>query len=536
MPAQAKFNKDNEFEQGKGRKGIVENFGLNRAYQKIFPTARFTASYIKDCYSTAPQAIFKIVSYGKGVVSAKQMLEYAFNRDQENLDKSNEAINENDTIPVEQEFYTQDGEVLKGQADINKTIDEWSLSFRDIGSGKGNQRHITHLLLSADVDQTTKNSNKVLNAAQETLWQHFGEVGYEYRFVLHTDTDNPHVHAYIKNYNDHTKTKLRIDRYDCLNIRSNFAKALGEKGLKTHIATLRRDRPDVIRRVTDNISQIKSQITRMDDKLDACQFYNRKNQLNAQLTKTKKQYDYSNIQISINRKSSNRIQIATNKVGKPFEQILKNIAINDIGNKRFNIDTKGDKAAINLIRGNDITQAELDLIKSRVVELAGKKERLQMTNSIKRTTDQLPIYRSTLIRTNKSIAWVKKSNLSNEQKLQATLALKTIKKQLLTNYNLKDMYDASTFISAEANEKIAKELITIDKKPKAKDFYYRRKALLAYIEQQKEQIVDKIKFYQGEGGNKEIVKLLRGMQSAKGYERVLKNNKELQKNISNRGD
>lgn len=533
--AQAKFNKDNEFEQGRGRRGVVDNFGLNRLYQTSYPLSRFTPSYIKDCYSTNPQAVFKIVSFGRGIASARQMLEYAFKRDKEESNQVNELNNIDGKVEsVDQEFYSQDGEILKGQKDIDNTLEEWAPSFRDKGSGKGQQRHITHLLLSADVEQTTKNANKVLNSVQQTLWEHFGEAGYDYLFVLHTDTDHPHVHAYIKNYNDHTKTKLRIDRYDCLNIRSDFAEAMNKRGLKRHIATLRRDRPEIIRRVTDNISQIKGQKERMDHLLDKCNFYNRKSQLNAQLTKEKKMYDYKNIQISTHRKGKGVIQITTNKVGKPYEQILKNVAINVINAKRFNIDTKGDKAAINIIRNNDISATELNLIKEKVMELAANKNDQQVKSNIKRSKNLLPTYRATLIKTNKAIAWIKKSNLNNEQKLQSTLELKRIKHQLLNNYNLQDMYDASTFISAQASEKIAKELKEITKKPSAKDFNKRKTALENYVSSQKEQMNDRIKFYQDSGGNKEIIKLLKGMRSTKVYENILQESQKVQNNIISR--
>jgi hypothetical protein len=37
-------------------------------------------------------------------------------------------------------------------SDISEMLDEWNVDFKDKGSGKGEQRHFTHMLLSANVD------------------------------------------------------------------------------------------------------------------------------------------------------------------------------------------------------------------------------------------------------------------------------------------------------------------------------------------------------------------------------------------------
>ena len=73
--------------------------------------------------------------------------------------------------------------------------------------------------------------------------------------TLHKDTDNPHVHIILNNYNTKTSRKLRLDKHDFLRIRSEFAQDLTKQGLKRHIATLRRDRPGVLHRVEESISK-----------------------------------------------------------------------------------------------------------------------------------------------------------------------------------------------------------------------------------------------------------------------------------------
>jgi hypothetical protein len=53
-------------------------------------------------------------------------------------------------------------------------------------------------------------AQKVLDTARQTAWQQFGQLGYEYKLVLHRDTDNPHVHIVLNNYNKVTNKKLLI--------------------------------------------------------------------------------------------------------------------------------------------------------------------------------------------------------------------------------------------------------------------------------------------------------------------------------------
>jgi hypothetical protein len=113
-------------------------------------------------------------------------------------------------------------------SDISEMLDEWNVDFKDKGSGKGEQRHFTHMLLSANVDTTEVNYQKVLDTARQTAWQQFGQLGYEYKLVLHRDTDNPHVHIVLNNYNKVTNKKLRLDRHDLFTIRSSFADNLSK--------------------------------------------------------------------------------------------------------------------------------------------------------------------------------------------------------------------------------------------------------------------------------------------------------------------
>lgn len=91
--------------------------------------------------------------------------------------------------------------LLMQDEDVVQMLEDWSQDFKDSGSGKGRQRHFTHMLLSADVEPTENNYQRVLETARQTAFTQFGQLGYEYKMVLHRDTDNPHVHLVLNNYN-----------------------------------------------------------------------------------------------------------------------------------------------------------------------------------------------------------------------------------------------------------------------------------------------------------------------------------------------
>ena len=296
---------EDEFKLGRPVR-LRDDYELRRSWQKGYDMLRLSPGYVANLYRKDPQAVFKVVSFGRGI-AAKSIMEYVNTRE-----------------GVEQTFYSESAEVLKGQADIDALYHEWSQDFRKKGSGRGEQRHVTHMLLSADVAAGERNAQRVLDAARETLWHEYGQSGYEYIFVLHQDTEHPHVHVVLKNYNRQTQRKLSIDRHDLLRVRGEFAEQLTKRRLRRHIATLRRDRPAVLHRVENNLQQIRGQKRRMDHLLDNCVFINTKTQLNAQLSKKLgRLYDYENAAIEIDESHTSNIKLISNQQGKPFEDILK---------------------------------------------------------------------------------------------------------------------------------------------------------------------------------------------------------------------
>lgn len=74
------------------------------------------------------------------------------------------------------------------------------------------------------------------------MQEQFGDKGYRYNFVVHRDTDNPHIHVIVNNYNiEPDGPKLRLNQPELFELRTKFAEKLSELGL-VQTATLKRDR------------------------------------------------------------------------------------------------------------------------------------------------------------------------------------------------------------------------------------------------------------------------------------------------------
>ena len=518
---------EDEFDYGRGKRSSLDNFSLSRYWQKGYGVDRFSPAYITSCHSTAPQAVFKIISFGKGLSSVKGMLEYVNYRpgkkihptDLDDFDKIITDENGDHYEANAQEFYTESGEVLKGKEDINDLYKTWSDEFRLQGSGRGEQRHLTHMLLSADVEPLQRNANNVLAAAQKTLWEEFGQFGFEYTYVLHTDTENPHVHCILKNYNNHSKKKLRLDRHDLLRIRTEFGNQLTDRGLKKHIATLRRDRPETLLRVQDVISKIKNQEKLIRSTVNESAFYQRKSQLNAQLTKQIKIHNYSGLSIKFDS-GVDQLKIIANKPGAHVEKILKHLAF-DLGSKSFKLGLD-ETATINITDIQDLSLEQRKLAKTKFENLLKEKEFQQDKKLTKKVRDVWPQYQSALIRINRSIKWIKKSKqLSALQKQDTLVDLKEIKRKLLNNYDINEIKSAHLIVSGRIGAAAAKEMLHIeDRNMDGKEFKKRYVGLQAYVKQQKDQLKEQIKTYKDKG-DQEIVKQLKGLRTAKGHKEYI---------------
>lgn len=187
----------------------------------------------KDNYTQAPkhpQAVLKVIGFRQGAETRRTM-EYIARLDEKKWDKEEQL-----------ELETQDGIKLSGKDEIDKLYREWEKDFDWPSRADGKNRHATHIVLSAQADVNDLNNGRVEQAAREFLHEHFGKKGYEYAFVLHTDTNNPHVHVVIKNYNRELNRKLRMNKDDLYFYREQFGNQLSINGLE-HITTLKLDEP-----------------------------------------------------------------------------------------------------------------------------------------------------------------------------------------------------------------------------------------------------------------------------------------------------
>lgn len=226
-------------------------FGKQVKGERAIRIRMSSPSYIKDAQSKAPQAIFKVTSFAKGA-SVRRVMEYITRTDRNEIG-----------IPAENE----DGSQLHGKDDVQAVYEEWSTDFERKKPGRKNEpRHATHIVLSAKTDNSDKSVRQVHAAASEFLRKEFGDQGFQYVFVVHKDTENPHVHVVIKNKNVVLNKKLRIGKAELFELRQEFAISLQEQGLEA-VSTLRRDRPEIIEAVAKKMDTIKNRSIEFEKRL-----------------------------------------------------------------------------------------------------------------------------------------------------------------------------------------------------------------------------------------------------------------------------
>jgi len=228
-------------------------------------------SYVKNATSGKAEAVVKITSFARGA-SVKTLMEY--------IARTNDK--EKDDVVLEDEMGVQ----LRDKNEIGETYDSWSEDFQrakrrtpeqlaaakkyetDLAkwketkegkkprAPKGAARDGTHIVLHAKAANDPRTGMRVEDAARETLRDLYGDKGYEYVFALHQDTEHPHVHVVMKNKNNMTGKKLRIDKEGIFQLRQAFAKNLQERGIE-QVATLRRDRPETMKKVARGIEKFR---------------------------------------------------------------------------------------------------------------------------------------------------------------------------------------------------------------------------------------------------------------------------------------
>jgi hypothetical protein len=452
-------NQEDEFKIGKGKK-VADHFSLSRAWQRGYPSSRLQSpGYVASCYSTAPQAVFKIISYGSRKKNLHNLVEYLIEREEGRV-----------------EMESSDGLIMEDE-DIAEMLEEWHEDFKDKGSGKGAQRHFTHMLLSADVEPTEGNHQKVLETARETAFTQFGQLGYEYKLVLHRDTDNPHVHIVLNNYNKVTHKKLRLDRHDLFRIRSDFADNLSKNGLKTHISTLRQDRPEFLHRVTNELARLNKGVTDLESLLVNCAYLKRSNRLDAVLNKKsdpshgfgsnadiKLEFDFSRgyVQLSVKGVKNREINSA-----------LQQIAYRELNARSFGLARDGS-ATLTIKDIKELSPQVQKTVRNQFNSLIKQKIEKQMAG---RSGDGLTKYKYSLKQTDSMLRKVgANKQLSLNQKSAALKELKGIRKKIIEGFDLKEIEKGAQLAKSEAAIKVYKELGDIDTKLRGKDYYNAEKA------------------------------------------------------------
>lgn len=191
--------------------------------------------YVKATHRGGAEAVIKVASFARGF-QTRLIMDYIGRAEDKEQDPENPVL--------EVELENHKGEIFKGKEEIQKVYEEWAKDFERAKPGtKRPPRDATHIIFSAGADNTPKNRNLTLLAAQEVAQAHFDAKGYDYLVGLHQDADKPHVHFIVRNHHREEKgPKLRINPADLFVMRDHFARALREVGLD-HVATLQRDRP-----------------------------------------------------------------------------------------------------------------------------------------------------------------------------------------------------------------------------------------------------------------------------------------------------
>lgn len=209
--------------------------------------------YQKAVKSGKAECIAKVASHAKGG-RVKALLEYI-------------ARTEPGQDPVELE--TESGALHQGQEDVQEIYKEWSQGFEEKNpESERSPRHATHLILSGNAENTPENRKKLLSAGRQVAVKHFGDRGYDFVLALHEEGGKAHVHVVIRNRHRDNGPKLRLNPPELLDVRTDLAKYLTELGIE-HVATLRKDRPQVAELVRNGVEQIKKRESQFHRRMKA---------------------------------------------------------------------------------------------------------------------------------------------------------------------------------------------------------------------------------------------------------------------------
>jgi hypothetical protein len=188
------FNKGHEYYE-RPKKGAST---INATYTPTLADMLQTAS-------RKTQAIYKISSFGKSQKKIAAHLSYISRRGQLELEDQN-------------------GNKFSSLKEQQTALDLWSEDF----SGNPRSRNTMHLVLSTPPGT---NRDNALKAAKEFLEVEYKDGGHEYLFVVHNDTDHPHVHAVVKMVSSYGN-KLNPRKAYLNRVRQEYAKICRSHGIQ----------------------------------------------------------------------------------------------------------------------------------------------------------------------------------------------------------------------------------------------------------------------------------------------------------------
>jgi hypothetical protein len=227
-----------EEEIKKPRRGIAEH---SKAISYSNVAGRISSpSYQASITFKKPECVLKVASFARGAV-VKTLLEYISRAGTD----------------CEMDMIDNHGLHHKGKEAIQEIYKQWKGDFeRKYKRSTRVPRHATHIILSAKTDGSQKEERKIAFAAQDFVDEALNQKGFEYVYALHNDTEHPHIHIVVKNYNQLTKKKLSLTKSITFDMRQAWAKCLSKNGIDAS-ATLRRDRPDVLEGIVNGTGELK---------------------------------------------------------------------------------------------------------------------------------------------------------------------------------------------------------------------------------------------------------------------------------------
>jgi hypothetical protein len=201
-----------------------------------------------------------------------------------------------------------------------------------------------HILLSVGGSPDEKAATQ---ATQIFLKNNIEANGFKYAFVKHNDTENLHYHIVIKSRSVFGNN-LRFDKADLFTLRQEYARELSMNGI-SRVATMRKDRKEVLEKIKKNIEYIKedkswyqSKISSDKEKDKSFNVFNYKSKI---LKKT--QYLIEDTQKQLNNYYGNDKKLLKEDIKylqsiqkefkqDLFKQELKNTTLNNILDKSLN--------------------------------------------------------------------------------------------------------------------------------------------------------------------------------------------------------